>query len=85
MTQLWIASFEPFSMGEPLVSARDLPEDDQSVNTQLGPSTTTPTAATNFSFNLSECVVGTIIKIPVTQLSPLQQTQSHSETAKRTI
>ena len=53
------ASFGIISKGEPLLLTRDLP-DDQSVNNQLGPSTTTPIAATIFHLNSSECVVGTI-------------------------
>ena len=82
----WIASFNAFGMGEPsILTKSDLP-DDQSVNNQLGPSTTTPVATTNFSLNSSECVVGTI-KFPVAQLSSMQQNKFSSSqlpTAKRT-
>ena len=84
----WIESFKPYSMGEPLIPTRsDLLEDDQSVNKQLYPITTTPTAATSFNLKSSECVVGTI-KIPVTQLSSVQQNNLSScqlPTANRTI
>ena len=69
----WIESFKPYSMGEPLIPTRsDLLKDDQPVNKQLYPITTVPIAATNFNLNSSECVVGTITKIPVTQLSSVQ-------------
>ena len=85
----WIESFEPYSMGEALIPTRsDLLEDDQPVNKQLYPSTTTPISATSFSLKLSECVVGTIIKIPVTQLSLVQQSNVSScqlPTFSRTI
>ena len=84
----WIESFKPYSMGEPLIPTRsDLLEDDQSVNKQLDP-TTTPIAATSFNLKSSECIVGTIIKIPVTQLCLVQQSNVSScqlPTAKRTI
>ena len=67
----WIASFNAFGMDEPsILTKSDLP-DDQSVNNQLGPSTTTPVATTNFSLNSSEYVVGTI-KFSVAQLSSMQ-------------
>ena len=66
----WIASFK---VHEPSILTRsDLP-DDQSVNNQLGPSTTTPIAATKFNLKSSECVVGTIMKVSVTQPSSVQQ------------
>ena len=88
ITMQWIESFTPFSMGEPPISTRsDLLEDDQSVNKQLDP-TTTPIAATSFALNSSECVVGTITKIPVTQLSSVQQnnlSSCHLPIASRTI
>ena len=72
VTMEWIANFEAYGMGEPSVLTRtDLP-DDQSVNNQLGSSTTTPIAATKFNLKSSECVVGTI-KVPVAQLSSMQQ------------
>ena len=51
----------------------DLLKDDQPVNRQLGPTTTTPITATSYNLNLSKCVVDTITKIPVTQVSSLQQ------------
>ena len=67
----WIASFK---VHEPSILTRsDLPDDQQSVNNQLGPSTTTPIAATKFNLKSSECVVGTIMKVPVTQPSSVQQ------------
>ena len=60
----WIESFGAYGMGESLILTRsDLP-DDQSVNNQLGPTTTTPVAATKFDLQSSECVVGTITRIP---------------------
>ena len=70
----WIASFEPFRMGESLLSTRsDLPENDQSMNKhELASSTAIPVATTSFSLNSSECVMGTI-KVPVTQLSLVHQ------------
>ena len=85
----WIESFEPYSMGEPLIPTRsDLLKDDQSVNKQLYAITTPPIAATSFDLKSSECVVGTITKIPVTQLCLVQQSNVSScqlPTAKRTI
>ena len=85
IAEQWIESFEPYSMGEPLITTRsDLLEDDQ----QLYPITTEPIAATSFNLKLSECVVGTITKIPVTQLCLVQQSNVSScqlPTAKRTI
>ena len=85
----WIESFEPYSMGEPLIPTRsDLLEDDQSVNKQHYPITTASIAATSFNLNLSECVVGTITKIPVTQLCLVQQSNVSScqlPTSSRTI
>ena len=85
----WIESFKPFSIGEPPISTRsDLLEDDQSVNKQLYPITTTPITATSFNLKSSECVVGTITIIPVTQLCLVQQSNVSScqlPTAKRTI
>ena len=84
----WIASFETFSMGEPLISTRsDLPENNHCVTNQLGRSTTTPVPATTFNLYSSECVVGSITKVPVTQLSSVQQSNPSSSqlpTAKRT-
>ena len=69
----WIASFGVYSMSEPSILTRnDLP-DDQFVNNQLGPSTTSPVAATKFNLKSSECVVGTIMKFSVTQPSSVQQ------------
>ena len=84
----WIASFEVYSMGEPSILTRnDLP-DDQFVNNQLSPSTTTPVAATKFNLKSSECVVGTIMKVSVTQPSSAQQSNFSSSqlvAANRTI
>ena len=85
----WIENFKPYSIGEPLIPSRsDLLEDDQSVNKQLDPITTAPIAATSFNLKSSECVVGTITKIPVTQLCLVQQSNVLScqlPTVKRTI
>ena len=85
----WIESFEPYGMGEPMIPTRSgLLEDNQSVNKQLYPITTAPIAATNCNLKSSECVVGTITKIPVTQLCLVQQSNVSScqlPTAKRTI
>ena len=85
----WIESFEPYIMGEQLIPTRsDLLEDDQFVNKQLYLITTAPITATNFNLKSSECVVGTITKIPVTQLCLVQQSKVSScqlPTAKRTI
>ena len=70
----WIRNFEPFTMGEPLISTRsDLPEDDH-ISNQLGPITTTPVAATSFNLHSSEYVVSTIW--PIIQLSVVQQNSS---------
>ena len=84
----WIESFGAYGMGEPsMVTRSDLP-DGQSVDNQLGPSTTTPIAATNFNSKLSECVVGTIVKVSVTQSSSVQQntiSSSQLVAANRTI
>ena len=89
IAEQWIESFKPYSMGEPLIPTRsDLLKDDQSVNKQLYPITTEPIAATSFNLKLSECVVDTITKIPVTQLCLVQQSNVSScqlPTAKRTI
>ena len=85
----WIKNFKPYSMGEPLIpTRRDLLEDDQSVNMHLYPITTGPIAATSFNLKSSECVFGTITKIPVTQLCLVQHSNVSScqlSTAKRTI
>ena len=84
----WIESFEPYSMGEPLIPTRsDLLEDAQPVNKQLYPITTAPIAATSFNLYSSECVVGTITKVPVPQVSSVQQNNLSSQlpTANRTI
>ena len=86
----WIESFKPYSMGEPPISTRsdhDLLEDDQSVDKQLYPTTTPIAATTSYCSSSSECVVGTI-KIPITQLSSVQQNNLSScqlPTANRTI
>ena len=69
----WIENFKPHGMGEALVPTRSDLLDDQSVNKQLYPITTAPTAATSLNVNSTECVVGTITKFPVTQLSSVQQ------------
>ena len=88
MEASWIASFEVYSMGEPSILTRsDLP-DDQFVHNQLAFSTTTPVAATKFNLKLSECVVGTIMKVSVTQPSSVQQNNFSSNqrvAANRTI
>ena len=84
----WIENFKPYSMGEPLIpTRRDLLEDDQSVNKQLYHITTTPIAATNCNLNSSECVVGTITKIPIPQVSSVQQNNLSNQlpTVSRTI
>ena len=88
----WIESFKPYSMGEPpisTISSCSLLDDNQPVNRHLGPTTTTPIAATGFNLNSSECVCGIIItKIPATQLSSVQQNNLSScqlPTANRTI
>ena len=73
----WITGFGAYGMGEPLILARINSPDDQSMNNQLGPSTTTPIATTNFNLNSSQCVVGTI-KIPISQLSSLKQNKFSS-------
>ena len=73
----WIASFETYSMGEPSILTRINLLDDYSINKHLGPSTTTPVAATNFSLNSSKCVVGTI-EVPAAQLSSMQQNKFSS-------
>ena len=84
----WIRSFDAIGMGEPsILTRRDLP-DDQSVINQLGPSTTTPVAATDFNLKPSKCVVGTVMKVPVTQPSSVQQNNFSSSqlvVANRTI
>ena len=82
----WIASFGPYGMGEPMRRS-DLPEN-QPVNNQLNSSTTTPVAAYEFKLKSSECVVGTFMKVPVTQPSSAQQNNSSSSqlvAANRTI
>ena len=87
VTMQWIASFDAFRMGElSILTRRDLP-DDQSMSNQLGSSTTTPVAATEFNLKSSECVVGTITKVPITQPSSVQQNNSSNQlvTANRTI
>ena len=85
----WIENFKPYSMGEPLIPTRsDLLEDDQPVNKQLYPITIAPIAATSFTLNSSECVVGAITKIPIVQVSSVQQNDLSSRqfpTASRTI
>ena len=77
----WIKSFVAYGMGEPLIVTRsDLPD----VNNQLGPTTTTPIAA---DLKSSQCVVGTITRVPVTQPSSAQQknfSSSQLVAAKRT-
>ena len=87
VTMQWIASFDAFRMGELSILTRsDLP-DDQSMSNQLGSSTTTPVAATKFNLKSSECVVGTITKVPITQPSSVQQNNSSNQliAANRTI
>ena len=81
----WIASFGPYDIGEPMRRS-DLP-DDQPVNNQLSSSTTTPVADKTFNLKSSECVVGTFMKVPVTQPSSVQQNNSSSQliAANRTI
>ena len=85
----WIESFKPFSMVEPVIPTRsDLLKDDHSVNKQFDPITTAPIAATSFNLNSLECVVDTITKVPVTQVSLVQQnnlSSSQLRTAKRPI
>ena len=84
----WIENFEPYSMGEPLIpTRRDSLKDDQSVNKQLYPITTAPTAVTSFNLYSSKCVVGTITKVPIPQVSSVQQNNLSSQlpTAGRTI
>ena len=76
----WIESFKPFSMGELLIPTRSgLLENDQSVNKQLYPITTAPIAATSFNLNSSECVVGTITKVPIAQVTSVQQSNLSSQ------
>ena len=84
----WIASFEAYGMGELLILTRSEVPDDQSVNNELGPSTTTSIAAINFNIKSSECVVGTITRFPVAQSSSAQQNKfslSQLVAANRTI
>ena len=84
----WIRSFDAIGMGEQsILTRRDLPGD-QFENNQLGPNTTIPVAATKFNLKSSKCVVGTVMKVPVTQPSSVQQNNFSSSqlvVANRTI